>query len=90
MFYSNDNLSLFFLDFNDPDLFKRLKNPICSNKDELMTFIKTKENTSLSSDEIVISQNIYKTRSGFQFHNIFTGHVAPISYDEVVSAIESF
>lgn len=90
MFYSNDNLSLFFLDFNDSDIFKRLKNPICLNKDELMTFIKTKESTYISSDEMVIAQNVYKTRSGFQIHNIFTGHVAPISYDEVISAIESF
>lgn len=90
MFYSNDNFSFFFFQFEDPELFKKLKNPIHQSKDAMLDFVKTKNQTSLSSDELTVSQNIYKTRSGFQIHNIFSNLITPINYDEIVSAIESF
>ncbi|EPP7234492.1 hypothetical protein ACTOJ1_001441 [Shigella flexneri] len=89
-FYSNDNQSFFHFDFYDADVFKKLKNPLHSSKEELLNFIKSKEKTSITSEELIVAKNIYKTRSGFQLHNIFIGSVIPVNYDDIVSVIENF
>lgn len=89
-FYSNDNQSFFHFDFYDADVFKKLKNPLHSSKEELLKFIKSRENTSIKSEELIVAKNIYKTRSGFQLHNIFMGSTIPINYDDIVSVIENF
>ncbi len=89
-FYSNDNQSFFHFDFYDADIFKKLKNPLHSSKEELLNFIKSIEKTSITSEELIISKNIYKTRSGFQLHNIFIGSTIPVNYDDIVSVIENF
>lgn len=90
MFYSNDNLSFFYFDFNEPEIFKKLKNPIYSSKEELLNYLKTKEHNFISIADIAVNQKVYKTRSGFQFHNLFLNNIIPINYDEIISAIESF
>lgn len=89
-FYSNNNQSFFRFDFYDADVFRKLKNPIHSSKEELLTFIKSIEQTSITSKELIIPKNIYKTRSGFQLHNIFIGNTIPVKYDDIVSVIENF
>ena len=89
-FYSNDNQSFFHFDFYDADVFKKLKNPLHSSKEELLNFIKSKEKTSITSEELIVAKNIYKTRSGVQLHNIFIGSVIPVNYDDIVSVIENF
>lgn len=89
-FYSNDNQSFFHFDFYDADVFKKLKNPLHSSKEELLNFIKSKDKTSMTSEELIVAKNIYKTRSGFQLHNIFIGSVIPVNYDDIVSVIENF
>lgn len=89
-FYSNDNLSFFHFDFYDADIFSKLKNPLYSSKEELLSFIKSKEQTSITSDQLIVSKNIFKTRSGFQLHNIFIGSVIPINTDDIISVIENF
>jgi len=89
-FYSNDNLSFFHFDFYDADIFSRLKNPLHASKEELLNFIKSKEKTSITSEELIVSKNIFKTRSGFQLHNIFIGSVIPVNHEDIISVIENF